>query len=160
MEYYTWAPFYFSANKLPLGQRYLKKLYTNSKIYDIGSMYSFPQYKSHLHPATIPTWIISGSEDLVTPLHLFKGKQGWTLYLIKDVNLNTLKIGRSNDCKKRLQTLQNATSNKLELIFVIKHKSTIEFEIHKRFNHLRLASEWFKYDESIINLFNELSYAI
>jgi hypothetical protein len=75
------------------------------------------------------------------------------LYLIKDITNNTLKIGRSVDAKSRLRSLQVSTSNKLELLYEIKGEGEEEESTHAKFKKLRLASEWFKYDDSIIYYF-------
>lgn len=77
------------------------------------------------------------------------------LYLIHDVVLDKLKIGRSNNPKSRLKQLQIATSNKLELLFVIKGKGNLEAQIHSFFNSINTNSEWFDNDGQIIKYFKE-----
>lgn len=78
-----------------------------------------------------------------------------SLYLVRDTIDNTLKIGRSQSPKSRLQQLQTSTSHKLELLFVVKDKGYLEEEVHKHFTKIRLASEWFENDGSIIKYFEE-----
>lgn len=78
-----------------------------------------------------------------------------SLYLVRDTIDNTLKIGRSKSPKSRLQQLQTSTSHKLELLYVIKDKGYLEEEVHKRFAKIRLASEWFENDSSMIKYFKE-----
>lgn len=78
-----------------------------------------------------------------------------SLYLIRDTIDNTLKIGRSKKPQKRLNQLQIATSHKLELLYVVKDKGYLEEDVHKRFEKIRLASEWFENDSSIIKYFKE-----
>ena len=80
------------------------------------------------------------------------------LYLIHNTMQNTLKIGISADPNKRLRTLQTSTGDYLTLIFDIKGKAHLEKELHKEFEDIRLASEWFKYDKRIIERFNGLRY--
>lgn len=75
------------------------------------------------------------------------------LYLILDENNNTLKIGRSRNPHERISTLQVSTSNRLKLLHTLKDMGSIEKEVHEQFSHLRLASEWFLYDPSIIYFF-------
>lgn len=77
------------------------------------------------------------------------------LYLVHDTINNTLKIGRSKNSSSRLKQLQLSTSNKLELLFSIDDKGYLEEELHKRFAKIRLASEWFENDGSIIKYFEE-----
>lgn len=79
------------------------------------------------------------------------------LYLIKDTILNTLKIGKSKSVDKRFYQIQNATSNKLKLLSVIKNAGNTESIVHEKFSHLRLASEWFTYDNSILQHFDLIS---
>jgi len=73
------------------------------------------------------------------------------LYLIHDTILNTLKIGRSNNPKARLRSLQTATANKLELLHIVEKAGFMESKIHLEFEDYRLASEWFFYEETIVN---------
>lgn len=77
------------------------------------------------------------------------------LYLIHDIDLDKLKIGRSNNPKSRLKQLQIATSNKLELLFVIKDKGYLEAQIHAFFKSINTNSEWFENDGQIIKYFKE-----
>lgn len=77
------------------------------------------------------------------------------LYLIRDTVDNALKIGRSKNPKSRLSQLQLSTSHNLELLQSAKGKGFMEKSLHKRFASIRLASEWFKNDGSIIKYFEE-----
>lgn len=79
------------------------------------------------------------------------------LYLIHDTVLNALKIGRSKSPKKRLETLQTSTANRLDLICVAEKIGNFEKSVHDKFKHLRLASEWFQYSGEITNFFNSLN---
>jgi hypothetical protein len=78
------------------------------------------------------------------------------LYLIHDETFDTLKIGRSKNPKSRLNQLQCATSNSLNILFVKKDLGSKEKELHGLFDKLRLSSEWFKNDGQIIKYFNEI----
>jgi hypothetical protein len=75
------------------------------------------------------------------------------LYLIHDETFDTLKIGRSSNPKSRLAQLQCATSNSLNILYVIKECGCYEKDIHKKYKDLRLASEWFINDGSIVDFF-------
>lgn len=77
------------------------------------------------------------------------------LYLIRDTVDNALKIGRSKNPKSRLSQLQLSTSHNLELLQSVKGKGYMEKSLHKRFASIRLSSEWFKDDGSIIKYFEE-----
>lgn len=78
------------------------------------------------------------------------------LYLIHDTVQNTLKIGISANPKNRFRNIQLATSNKLVMLYALKGKAHLEKELHKEFAEIRLASEWFKYDERIIERYKKL----
>lgn len=86
-----------------------------------------------------------------------KRSQGY-LYLIHDTIQNTLKIGITANPKNRFRNLQLATSNKLVMLYALKGKAHLEKELHKEFAEIRLASEWFEYDERIIERYKELDY--
>lgn len=78
------------------------------------------------------------------------------LYLIHDTINNTLKIGITANPKNRFRNIQLATSNKLVMLYALKGKAHLEKELHKEFAEIRLASEWFKYDERIIERYKNL----
>ena len=78
------------------------------------------------------------------------------LYLIHDTIHNTLKIGISANPKNRFRNIQLATSNKLVMLYALKGRAHLEKELHKEFAEIRLASEWFKYDERIIERYKSL----
>ena len=78
------------------------------------------------------------------------------LYLIHDTVQNTLKIGITRNPKNRFRNIQLATSNKLVMLYALKGKAHLEKELHKEFADIRLASEWFKYDERIIERYKNL----
>lgn len=78
------------------------------------------------------------------------------LYLIHDTIQNTLKIGITANPKNRFRNIQLATSNKLVMLYALKGKAHLEKDLHKEFAELRLASEWFKFDERIIERYKSL----
>lgn len=83
--------------------------------------------------------------------------QGRDLYLVSDIDKTVLKIGSSSNVNTRLLSLKNGNHLKIELLFCLKRFGSKEREVHKMFSKFRLSGEWFKYDESIINYFeNEI----
>ena len=78
------------------------------------------------------------------------------LYLIHDTINNTLKIGITANPTNRFRNIQLATSNKLVMLYALKGKAHLEKELHKEFAEIRLASEWFQYDERIIEKYKTL----
>lgn len=78
------------------------------------------------------------------------------LYLIHDTVQNTLKIGITANPKNRFRNIQLATSNKLVMLYALEGKAHLEKELHREFAEIRLASEWFKYDERIVERYKSL----
>lgn len=85
-----------------------------------------------------------------------KNKPKDHLYLITNIERSRLKIGRSKNPEARLKQLQISSHEKLLILFVIDFSGDYEKDIHSEFKNLRLNSEWFFYDESIINKFKKL----
>lgn len=78
------------------------------------------------------------------------------LYLVRDTVFDTLKIGKSNNSKKRLASLQLSSSNKLELLYSVKGQGYKEKEIHEMFKGYRIVSEWFQNVPAIMEFFQDL----
>lgn len=79
------------------------------------------------------------------------------VYLITDGN--NVKIGYSNDTKKRLKNLQTSNPYKLKLLLNIKDGDMeLESFLHYKFSKLRIRNngEWFKYDASIQKFVEEV----
>lgn len=67
------------------------------------------------------------------------------IYFIK--NGNEIKIGRSVDVKRRLDELQTANANNLELIYVIENvEENFENHVHSICSTYHLRGEWFSTD--------------
>lgn len=80
------------------------------------------------------------------------------VYLIAEEDLEYIKIGYSVEPKKRLNSLQGSNPRNVYLLYTIysKDMSVLEKELHIQFKHLHKKNEWFKYDYSIIERFEEL----
>lgn len=71
-------------------------------------------------------------------------------YFIGNRKNNTVKIGKSVSPGARLKHLQTGCPDKLVLYRFIPHESPFtEKEIHKKFAHLRVSGEWFKYTDEL-----------
>jgi len=71
-----------------------------------------------------------------------------TVYFIHQLGSNFVKIGCSNNLKKRLETLKTANPNQLEIIF-----TTTEYEernVHHAFNIYHHKGEWYEIPNEII----------
>lgn len=75
------------------------------------------------------------------------------LYLIHNLDANTLKIGKSTNIKQRIANIQTGNHCNLQLLFVIKNNGHLEGYTHNKFERFNIKKEWFLYDESIITYF-------
>lgn len=95
--------------------------------------------------------------DPVSKRFDIEGKENKSsIYLISDYTKSFIKIGSSSNVKARLKQLNIASPVKLVLIFEGAGLGKNEKNYHEMFHDLRLNSEWFNYDQKIINYFNSL----
>lgn len=80
-----------------------------------------------------------------------KPKKG--LYLMSQNN-SFLKIGITMDISRRLKEIKSTNPDNIKVLFFIKDVYLLEKILHLKFDKLWHDSEWFYYDESIINAFN------
>ena len=90
--------------------------------------------------------------------HGFDGIAGF-IYFIQEDELKAIKIGfTSGSPLKRLQTLNNASSQLLTIIGVEFGNEKKEAALHARFNHLRKRREWFHPGQDLLDCINALDY--
>jgi len=138
----------------PRGKAGGKKLTLNIN----GDLVEIRAQKS-LSIRSISTWIKSWADPdakLITPgnrtLSLDGEKlanQAYFIYFILNEDSNAIKIGRAKDLTKRMNTLQTSSPAKLKLIKSLqvegsKEAHELEQSLHKRFDEIRLAGEWFR----------------
>ena len=75
------------------------------------------------------------------------------VYFIGNRNNNTIKIGYSNNPKRRLKELQTANADKLFLIGYINGDKSLENILHNMFE--RVSHEWFKPTDSLLDFIND-----
>lgn len=80
------------------------------------------------------------------------------VYLIKTIEDNKYKIGKTNNINKRLKELQTGNSNELILVdsYYSKYSSKVESALHNFFKHKNIINEWFEFDQDDINKFKQL----
>lgn len=78
------------------------------------------------------------------------------IYFVLCKEAQAIKIGVTNDVKKRFDSLQTANPFKLELLKFIEGKRNQEREIHQKFKHLNINGEWFTYSDELSNFINNL----
>jgi len=78
------------------------------------------------------------------------------VYFIKNINKQHIKIGESKNVLSRLAALQRRTSDKLELLGIIRDISDkLERELHKKFELYNVKNEWFKDCKEIQQFIND-----
>ena len=84
--------------------------------------------------------------------------RGEYVYLIAADAMGHVKIGVSVSPAARLKSLATSHSTELRLVWISRQANAyaVERELHRRFQHLRVAREWFRDDPTIHNAFQEL----
>ena len=80
------------------------------------------------------------------------------VYLIKRVDENKYKVGVTKNTKQRIQTLQTANAEKLELIITYPSSMwayRIETAFKKQYKPQQMNGEWFELNENDINGFEK-----
>lgn len=65
-----------------------------------------------------------------------------TVYCIRS-ECGAVKVGVTNDVKKRLRYLQTGSAQRLELVGVLPGGDEVERDLHERFSDKRTRGEWF-----------------
>ena len=66
------------------------------------------------------------------------------IYFIEDLKANAVKIGRTNDLIKRVQTLQTGNSHKIRCLYTIEAPDYFEQHIHSICTKYHKQGEWFR----------------
>ena len=69
------------------------------------------------------------------------------LYIFKNP-YNLIKIGISSNIQERKMALEMASGYDLEILKII-NKPELESKLHKKFSHLKVKGEWFKFTDEI-----------
>lgn len=77
------------------------------------------------------------------------------IYFISAKEANKIKIGFTNNIKKRFSQLQVASPNELQLLLLIEGDEKLEKELHKKFKECRTGGEWFEHTNEISNFISE-----
>lgn len=117
--------------------------------------------------AWIKTWA-SLNAKIVTPgnrTHSIDGEklayQAHFVYFIFNEDSNAIKIGRAKDLPKRMKALQTSSPTRLRLIKSVQveggeEAQQLEKLLHKQFNEIRLAGEWFKAEANLLDYISQL----
>ena len=85
------------------------------------------------------------------------------VYLILDEKSVAVKIGKSNDIQSRLDELSTGNPNHLRVIHHIdckseEHSFEVEKELHRKYRHLSIQGEWFRYEPEEFKDLIDLNY--
>lgn len=72
-------------------------------------------------------------------------RKGDSLYFVQTRGTGRIKIGRSKNPKRRLQTLQTGNAKELRLVASLEGLGWREREIHEKLKEWRVSGEWFDY---------------
>jgi len=95
--------------------------------------------------------------SLITDKKKRKKDRETFIYLAKNTKTNTLKIGKSKDVNKRISVLNTASADKIIYLYAFLSFESKELSLHEKYKEFRLNSEWFSFNQSIIDEFKLLS---
>ncbi len=78
---------------------------------------------------------------------------GWTYFVRVGASI---KIGSATNFKKRLDALQTAHENPIEVLAVVPASVADEFSVHQRFAALRTRGEWFRADRELLDFIENI----
>lgn len=84
-------------------------------------------------------------------------RKGYVYFLLWQER-NLVKIGNSNNPKRRTMEIKTQIFGTTTLLKVVEteNPSREEKEYHKKFHHLKVKGEWFKYDDNLKNFIEKL----
>jgi hypothetical protein len=88
------------------------------------------------------------------PKENWRNESNDDLYFIESED-GFVKIGRSNNPKKRLSAIQSGNHKELSILKTFKNKGCYEPDIHKKFKDLCIRGEWFKMSDEIKDFIKE-----
>lgn len=141
-------------NFLYKGNLFRKEYYTLSELLDLQLTINLTieKYKKNNLTDEIINHLNKESdkeENCYIPIK--KAKKG--LYLMSQNN-NFLKIGITSSIDRRLREIKSTNPDRIKVLFFIEDVHLLEKILHLKCNKFWHDSEWFHYDESIIEAFN------
>lgn len=87
--------------------------------------------------------------------------QAHFVYFILNEDSKAIKIGRAKNLENRIKSLQTSSPTQLKLIKSIQVESgekaqQLEQSLHQKFQEIRLAGEWFKIREDLLNYIEQI----
>jgi len=78
------------------------------------------------------------------------------IYFIRESDRERVKIGLSENPKKRIKALQTSSPTKLDLLKVIEGDETKEYYLHNKFKDYHIKGEWFLLSHELLNYIKTL----
>lgn len=78
------------------------------------------------------------------------------IYFMRAGNDGPIKIGYSNDAKKRLKVLGTGSHSRLHLLSVVPGGVSLERDFHERFSKDRMHGEWFSPSQDLVKFISTL----
>lgn len=76
------------------------------------------------------------------------------IYFIQNSETKHIKIGYSNDVRKRLSEIQISSPHELKILSICEGDIELEKELHDKFNDYYIRGEWFNPSEELISYIN------
>ncbi len=77
-----------------------------------------------------------------------------SIYFICSPETCLVKIGRSNDIKKRLKTIRSISPYEITLLSTVTAHKSFEYYLHQKLINSRSHGEWFKADDRVLSVIN------
>lgn len=84
------------------------------------------------------------------PRWLLDKRKIWQTYFVEAVGQGVVKIGKSTNVEKRIDSLQVSSAHELRVLRVV--DGDVESLWHRRLAHKRVGGEWFHLDDETSNL--------
>lgn len=76
-------------------------------------------------------------------------EKNYQTYIIQDIDNHLLKIGKSQNPKRRIQEISAISGRNLKMLVIF--EKDIEHELHLKFDQFRTIGEWFSIPQNLIN---------
>ena len=131
--------------------RYCRKKLSDNKVYYIfGKSLNMCKHKVIISKYN-EVFNSVALDDYQEYLKIKKEKQNAYVYVIGNKEMKVCKIGFSNNVFKRITAIQTGCPFKLEIFCIVEGSVQTEKKLHKKYDHLRLNGEWFKYEGLLKN---------
>lgn len=79
------------------------------------------------------------------------------IYFIQNTETKHIKIGYSDNVRRRLSDLQVTSPHELSILTICEGDIELEKELHNKFNDYYVRGEWFNPSEELISYINEFT---